>query len=139
MSYVLTDLGEEYALKTALEGASVQIALYNDATDAIGDTSDLANITTEPGGAAYARQSQTLAVTDVSGNWQAALSAAVTFDVSNSNNTVDSWALIANFQAVDTGDGAPTDHLIATGALSQAYDLFNLDSLEVSDAGFSVN
>ena len=138
MANLLTDLGEEFALETALEGASVKVALYNDSTDAIGDTDDVAALTTEPTAGNYTRQNGSLTLQKSGGDWQAVLAASVTFDVSGTNDTVDSWALIANFQADDTGDSQANDHLITTGALSQTYDLSYLDSLQVSNAGFKV-
>lgn len=132
MSHVLTDLGEEYTLETALEGVSITVGLYNDGTDAIGDTNDIADITTEPSDGNYARQSGTLTLVDESGDWAAETSSEVSFDVSNTTGTVESYFVIANFQADDTGDGSANDHLICTGALSQSYDLSNVDTLNVN-------
>jgi len=139
MSHILTDLGEEYTLETALEGTSISVGLYNDSTDAITDTDDLAAINTEPSGSAYTQQATTLTLTD-DGDWQAEISADAVFDTSDSTQSVDSYFLVANFQADDTGDGSATDHLICTGALSQSYDLSSVDHLTVSagTAGFSV-
>jgi hypothetical protein len=140
MAALLTDLGEEWTLETALEGASISVGLYNDSTDAISDANDLADITTEPSGAAYSRQSTTLTMTD-GGDWQVETSAQVSFDTSDSSQNVDSYFLVANFQADDTGDGSATDHLIATGALSQSRDLSQIDTLNIAagSAGFSLS
>jgi hypothetical protein len=144
MAHQLTDLGEEFCLETALEGVSVEIGLYNDSSnsgaDDIQDSDDLASITTEPTGSTYARQSTTLTLSDNSGDWQAETSAQVTFDVSSCSEDVDSYFIVANFQADDTGDGGATDHLIATGALSQLRDLSQIDTLNISagTAGFKL-
>ena len=134
MSHILTDLGEEYTLETALEGVSITIGLYDDSTDAIGDTNDIADITTEPSDGNYARQTDTLTLVDESGDWAAETSSQVSFDVTSTTGTVDSYFVIANFQADDTGDSSANDHLICTGALSQSYDLSNVDTLNI-DAG----
>ena len=131
MSHILTDLGEEYTLETALEGVNVTIGLYDDSTDAIGDTNDIADITTEPSDGNYARQTDTLTLVDESGDWAAETSSQASFDVTDTTGTVDSYFVIANFQADDTGDSASNDHLICTGALSQSYDLSNVDTLNI--------
>jgi hypothetical protein len=132
MAHVLTDLGEEYTLETALEGVSVTIGLYNDSTDSIAEGDDLAAITTEPTGSTYAQQSATLTLSDDNGDWKAAISAQITFDVSACSASVDSYFIKASFQADDTGDGGSTEHLICTGALSQTRDLSQIDTLNVS-------
>ena len=134
MSHILTDLGEEYTLETALEGVSITIGLYDDSTDAIGDTNDIADITTEPSDGNYARQTDTLTLVDESGDWAAETSSQVSFDVTSTTGTVDSYFVVVNFTADDTGDGGATDHLACTGALSQSYDLSNVDTLNI-DAG----
>lgn len=140
MSRILTDLGEEWSLETALEGVSVDILLYNDSTDAIGDTDDLAAISTEPTDGNYVRQTATLTLVDESGDWAAETSAQVSFDVTDTTGTVDSYGIVANFTADDTSDGSATDHLVATGALSQSYDLSNLDTLNINSGtiGFKI-
>lgn len=141
MASLLTDVGEEYTLKTALEGVTLSVGLYNDATDSISDTDDIASLTTEPGGAAYARQSDTFSLIDNgSGDWQLDNDAQLTFDTTDSSNTVDSYFIVASFQASDTGDGGATDHMIATGALSQSRDLSQIDTLNIDagSAGFSL-
>ncbi len=141
MATLLTDLGEEYVLETALEGVTLEVGVYNDGTDAITDTNDLADITTEPTGSAYARQADTYSLVDnANGNWQLDNNNQLTFDVSDSSQTVDSYFIVASFQADDTGDGSVTDHLIATGALSQSRDLSQIDTLNISagSAGFEI-
>jgi hypothetical protein len=141
MAAILTDLGEEYVLETALNGVTLTVGLYNDSTDAISDTDDLTAITTEPAGASYARQSDTFSLTDSSGDWQLDNDTKLTFDTSDSSQTVDSYFIVANFQADDTGDGSATDHLICTGALPQSRDLSNVSTYELNagTVGFKVS
>lgn len=136
--FILTDLGEEYVMKNDAGASDLESGLYNDSTDGIGDTDDVADITTEPGGAAYARQTTAVSVTDISGNWGFDNDSQQQWDTSDSTQTVDGYFLIANFQAEDTGDGSPTDHLIATGALSQSRDLTDIDTLRISAGGIGV-
>lgn len=139
MGQVLTDLGEEWMVKTNLDAESVDVGLYNDSTDAVADTDDIANITTEPSDGNYARQSgEALSALDSSGDWGVDTDTTVVFDVTTTTGSVDSYFVVANFTAVDTSDGAPTDHLVFTGSLSQTYDLSNLDQLTISAGGVKV-
>ncbi len=138
MSHVLTDLGEEWTLETALEGASVTIGLYDDSTDAIGDTQDVGDITTEPSDGNYARQSATLTLVDESGDWAAETDAQVSFDVTDTTGTVDSYFILATFTADDTGDSGDNTHLVATGALGQSRDLSQLDTLNLAAGSVGV-
>lgn len=135
MSYVLTDLGEEYTLKNALDGATFTVGLYHDAnnTTNITDANDVADIDTEPSTGNYARQSGTFVVEDnASNNWQAVNSGTITFDVTNTSENIDSYFVVVSFQADDTGDGSVTEHLIFTGGLSQERDLSQIDTLEIN-------
>lgn len=131
MSHILTDLGEEWTIKNDISSLTVTVGLYNDADDAISDTDDLAALASEPTDGNYARQSVTLTADD-DGDWHVQNSAQITFDVTSTTGTVDSWFIMYNFTAVDTSDGGGTDHLIATGALSQSRDLSQIDTLNVS-------
>lgn len=139
MAYIVTDLGEEFTFETDYQGSSVSldVGLYNDGTDSISDSNDLSDITTEPGNSNYARQSDTFNPSDLSGDWGVDNDNKLTFDFSDqsTSETVDSWFLVANFQADDTGDGSANDHLIATGGLSQSRDIGSIDTLEISAGG----
>lgn len=138
MSYILTDLGEEYLMKNDVGAASLDTGLYNDGTDTIADTDDVGAITTEPTGASYARQVTAVTVSDISGDWGFDNDSQESFDTSDSTQTVDGYFLVANFQASDTGDTTNQDHLIATGALSQTRNLSDIDTLNISAGGIGV-
>jgi hypothetical protein len=142
MAAILTDLGEEYMIKNNLDSVTFDVGLYNDSTDSITDNEDIGDITTEPSGGNYARQTgEAVSASDISGDWGVDNDNVITFDVTNTTGTVDSYFFVANFQASDTGDGSATDHLVLTGSLSQSYDLSNLDKLEISagTAGVTVD
>ncbi len=142
MASILTDLGEEYLIKNNLDGSTVDVGLYDDSTDAISDTDDLADITTEPGAGNYLRQDNVLIEQgDFSGDHGVDNTNKITFDVSGTSGDVDSYFFEVSFQAEDTGDSAAQEHLILTGSLSQTYALSNVDTLEISanTAGVSVN
>lgn len=129
---LLTDLGEEYFTKNNIDGASLDVGLYNDSTDGLSDTSDIGDITTEPSNTNYARQTDTFSASDISGNWGVDNDNKISFDFSDQSTSenVDTAFVIANFQASDTGDGSANDHLIANPALSQSRDIGSIDTLE---------
>lgn len=142
MANILTDLGEEYIIKNDLDGASIDVGLYNDSVDGIGDADDLSAITTEPSDGNYTRQTGvSISASDISGDWGVDNDTVVSFDVSGTSGDVDSYFFVANFQASDTGDSSSQDHLILTGSLSQSYALSNVDTLEISadTAGVTIN
>lgn len=137
----LTDIGEEYVFKTDVRGATLTVLLYNDTTDAIGDADDLAAITTEPTNANYTRQTATFTVEDLAGDWGFDNDVEVSFNFEDQDTdfTVDSWGLIANFDSADAGDaGTPSDHLIATGELSKPRNTNPVDILNLSAGGVGV-
>ena len=143
MASVLTNYCEEWIQRAAmqdLEPTSIECALYNDGTDALGEGSDVEDITTEPSGDAYVGQSITVPdnVTfslDGSNNLQVDIDDQ-TYDTSDSSQTVDSYFLVVNFQAtVVTADNDTTNHLVLTGALSQSRDLSQIDNLQVNNMG----
>lgn len=149
MTTQLHDTGEEFILDivfrsdTLSKPASVTVGLYNDGTDALSDSSDLAGISTEPAGTAYARQSASLDSTDFtnsdnSGDWESVI-ADQTFDTSDSTQSVDSYFVVVNFLSDDTGDSAASDHLFFTGSLDATYDLSNVDSFTLSGSGVSLS
>lgn len=140
MAAILNDLGEEWLIKTNADSASLDVGLYDDGTDSITDTEDLADITTEPSDGNYSRQTGVaMSAADLSGDWGFDNDSQVSFDVSGTTGSVDSWFMVANFQAVDTGDGGATDHLILTGSLSQSYDLSNVDTLNINAGGVGLS
>ena len=90
MAAILTDLGEEYMIKNNLDTISVDVGLYNDSTDSISDTDDLAAITSEPSDGNYVQQTgEALSASDISGNWGVDNDSVITFDVTNTTGTVD--------------------------------------------------
>jgi hypothetical protein len=123
MGQNLTTNGQEQLARDSLDGATVQVGLYNDGTDAVTVGGTLADITTEP---SAARESSTLTIS-VSGNFVDIDGSTVTFDVTGSSQTVDSYFFVR-----DPGTGT---ELILTGLLQQSRDLGPIDELDVSDIG----
>ena len=131
MTELTTDIGEEFLIDQLPDGATITWTLYNDATDAIGETDDLSAITTEPAGSDYARQSSTVTTSQLSGNYGFSNDNLVSFDPGESTQTVDHVASIANFDSAVAGDGGTaTDHLIGVEPLGNSYDLSNYSSSE---------
>jgi len=130
---LLHNHGEEFMQDLVINsGETFDIGLYNDSTDSLSDTSDVSDITTEPAGSAYSRQSE--AATDftaslVTDDIQIA-GTTQTFDVSDSSQTVDSVFVVVNYASdiVSSDGGTATDHLFYTNALDQSYDLSQFSS-----------
>lgn len=127
---MLTKVGEEYLMKNSMVGASITVLLFNQSTDALGDLSDVGDITTEPADGNYARQTDSLEVADVSDNWAFRNVNQISFDVTNTTGNVDQWGIIISYQAA--ADGSITDHLVAFGDLSQTRDLSQIDTLNIA-------
>lgn len=127
MTNALYNNGETRVLTAGLQSRAVNIGLYNDSTDTLTDSSTMSGITTEPSGSAYSAQSLTgtsSIALNGSNNGQATY-ADVTFDTSNSTQSVDSVYI------QDSSSG----ELLFTCALDSTYDLSNIDSFTVQDAG----
>jgi hypothetical protein len=129
---ILTDLGEEYVIKNDLQG-SITVGMYNDNTDSLSDTSTLSDITTEPdaGTTNYSRVTVDFSAFDNSGDWAVQNDSLVSFDFSDvsTSETLDSVFFVVNFQAEDTSDGSPQDHLIANG-FDESVDISTLTTWE---------
>lgn len=143
---MLTDIGEEY-LMDILAGnetpvSSIEIGLYN-SSDALAETNDVGDITTEPTGASYARKSASLP-SDVSvsidaGDYKMAMTATKTFDTSDSSVSVDQYFVVVNFDSDEASDGGTaTDHLFWTQSLDQTYDLDSIDDFDLTGIGVKI-
>lgn len=134
---ISTDIGEEYVWTGQADGDTITLLLFNDATDALAESDDLAAITSEPDDANdYARQSVTVSTSQLTGSgggdFGFSNDATVTFTLGTNTETIDAVGYVANFTSSVAGDGSPTDHLIAADALNQSYDLSQFDSFELS-------
>jgi len=144
MTTQLHDTGEEFIVDKVFTGgnsvSSVSVGLYNDSTDALTDSDDVSAISTEPGGSNYGRQSASFEMnftnTNNSGDWETQMDDLV-FDTSDSNQSVDAYFVVVNFNSDDTGTDA--DHLFFTGSLDQTYDLSSVDQFTLSNSGLSIN
>lgn len=130
MTNQLQNDGELFTINNDLSGVTYDVGLYDDSTDALADSDTYNAITTEPTGAAYVSQSQGVVTVQLDGNSDGQIVLdAVTFDVSDSTQVVDS---------VYVRDSASGDLLFTNSIGTQ--DLSTKDgSLEVSNIGFSLD
>jgi hypothetical protein len=139
MPNLITNIGEEYLIENNAQGATVKVALYNDTTDSISDSSTIGDITTEPGGASYARQSSSVTTRQIGSDFGFDNDSKLSFDTSDSSNTVDTAAFIISFQSDSVaGDSSANDHLIGVADLSQSRDLSQIDIVEVASGDLEV-
>jgi hypothetical protein len=137
---IITDLGEEQLIKNGYDALTVTVGVYNDSTDNVTESDDLAAITSEPSNTNYSTASVTFTASDLSGDWGVDNDSQFTFDFSDqtSSQNIDTFYIQYNFQAVDTGDGSATDHLIATAGMTQTRDIGSIDSLDVAAGDLSI-
>lgn len=127
-----TNIGEEYASKTALDGDTVAVGLYDSSSDTVTETDDLSAIDTEPQGSAYARQSVTLSGEARSGDWANVSAAEVTFDISDSSGNFDAYFFVVNFTSSVAGDGSASDHLLSAAPLGKTYNAEDLAKIDLN-------
>lgn len=152
----ITTVGAEFLAKylfteTATKPTSTAIGLYDNQTDTLYDpdtgdideSSDMADITTEPDDGSYTRLSYAFGQTDfttdtnLSGNWRGNFTEKA-FDLTDTTGYADSYFEVIAFQA--TGDSAVTDHLFMFGPLLDSngnqlrIDLGSASSFDYSGA-----
>lgn len=122
-----TDIGEEYVVGRDPDGDTLTFILFDNETDNVGETGDIADVTTEPDGADYERQSSTVSTAQLAGSgggdYGIETDATFEFDVTDATTHVDSIGYLATFESEVAGDSSPTEHLIAVDALAARYDL----------------
>lgn len=148
MADILMDTGEEFILDFVFtDGAdrpsNIDIGLYDDSTDELEESSDVVDITTEPSGSAYERQSadfpDDFTNSNDEGDWQSVI-ADQTFDTSDSDQEVDSYFVVIEFDSDEAeDDGTATDHLFFAGSLDQSYDLSQIDSFTLTNFGVGIS
>lgn len=125
----LHDEGELLVLNAAFDTRDVEVGLYNDSTDLLGEASAYADITTEPDGTDYGLQAVSgPTVTQNTGTTNVDMG-ALSFNVSDATTSVD-YVFVRD---TTTGD------LIFTNALDQAYDLGSIDTLDLSNVGMELD
>ena len=142
MAHGMKNTGEELIARYVWEDSSnlpaqIDIGLYNDIDDDLGDDATTSDIDTEPNGGSYSRQrvgfkGSFTATFTANKNWESEHDKTITFDVSNESRVVDSYFVLGNYVSYTNG----TDyHILWTGGLAQRIDLDNRDSLDVDNVG----
>lgn len=134
------DTGEEWAQKHTYRQdqisreSSLDVLLYDDSTDDLADSDDIGDISTEPDSGNYSRQSFDLDSSDVElteegGDVRATVT--VTFDVTDTTETIDAYALVANFTSDVVGDASTAGNHLVTSATVEERDLGQNDEVDV--------
>lgn len=134
--------GEEFKQKSiyrqdniGTRPGSVDVLLYDDSSDSLTESDDVGSISSEPTSGNYSRQSISLDSTDLSvsqSSGDIVIEATVTFDVSDTGETVDGFAVVVNFQSdIVSGDTSANDHLLLSGTFGTT-DLTNYTSIDVT-------
>jgi len=122
----LHDTGEEYAMRFGLND-TITVGLFNRIQDTLSDGDDISDITTEPDGSNYSRQSSSFSpfdsANDFTDGWAVSNDSSMSFDVSGSTTTVDAFFISKTFQSQDKGDSSPEEHLIYTGLIQHPEDI----------------
>lgn len=136
------DVGEEFKQKSIYRAdlltrpGSVEVLLYNDATDNLSESSDVGDITTEPTEGNYARQTVSLDTTDLSlsvdGSGDLQADGSVTFDTLDTGDTVDGYALVVSFQSdVVNSETGSNPHILASATFGTT-DLSNFSDVTIN-------
>lgn len=137
------DVGEEWKQKTIYRqdqigsrATTIDVGLYNDSTDSLSDSDDIGAITSEPTQGNYARQSLSLDGGDfslsVNGNGNVEISGTVSFDVTDTGETVDGFFAVVSFKSdVVNSEGSVNDHIVLSGTFG-TEDLTDYSSVDVT-------
>lgn len=131
MANFWTNIGEEWAIENDLNGATLDVGLFDRSVDPVDVASDLGDITTEPGGAAYSRQSVSVSTKALGTDFGFDNDSDVVFDVSDSSRDVDHAFYVVTFQSDGvSGDSSPQDHLVIVAELTQVRDLSQFQEIK---------
>jgi hypothetical protein len=141
-----TDVGEEWSQKLTWRSdlitrdATLDVLLYDDATDALTDASDIGDITTELTGGNYVRQTLNLDSSDISLEVESGklrVKGTVTFDLNGTTGTFDAYGLVNDFTSdVVNTETADNPHLVATALLDGGpYSAGNFSTFGVQFRG----
>jgi hypothetical protein len=125
----LHDEGENFVLTQALGSTDMDVGLYNQSTDSLTDSATYSDITTEPSGASYAVQTANGGTVSTSSGTTDIDLGSLSFDTSDSSQSVD---------ALYVRDKTSGDFLF-TNDLDSTYDLSNVDTLDLSNVGMTLD
>jgi len=125
MPPITTDFGEKYWTRNDVRGVTFTFTLFNQSSDGLGESSDEADITTEPTGSSYSRQTDTVSFNGFGdGTHGVDNDSTMSFDTSDSSETVDHVAFIAD-------DINATARLLHIAPLNDTRDLSNFAEITI--------
>jgi len=137
---LLVTIGEEYVLTEQVDGVTLRVGLYNDSTDGISESSNYADVTSEPPNGNYATVDDTFSAAKDGSNWGISNDSEINYDFSDTTDDtveVDTAFVLANFQSEEAGT---TDwHLIANPSLSQTRKIGSIDTLSIAAGDLKLN
>lgn len=141
---LLLDVGEEFIFDFTPDGETMTVGVYDDSTDALGESDTLSAVSTEPGNANYARQSSSTNTKELSGDYGMVNATSVSFDFSDvssgdvSEETLDTTMVIFNFQSSRLSQGSPQDNLVANPAMDNTHATGDVDKIDYNSESIKV-
>ena len=151
MGHHLHTTGEEFMQKQVFREdlltnpGEITVGLHLDDSgeggDDLADGDNVGDVTTEPTGSNYNRQTASFESADfdpeenADGNWQVIVD-DLTFDTDDSDEDIDSYFIVVDFNADSGVDG---DNLFWSGPLDQLYDLTHVDEFVLQGAGLELD
>ena len=141
-----TNVGEEWSQKNTwrqdliTRDTTIDILLFDDATDNTGEASDIGDIQNELSGGNYARQSLTLDSADVElevSSGALRVKGTVMFDLTDTTGTFDAYGIVTDFQSdVVNSETGQNPHLLTTALLeSGPFEAGNYTGFDVQIRG----
>jgi len=123
--------------------STLEIGLFHDGTDHLTNGASLDDISTEATGDSYSRGTVTLgedftAEINSSENWEIDVD-GVPFDGTDSDESVDSYFLIAMFESEETEEFDEGPHLVWSGLLDREYDLSGMGEFTLNGAALTID
>lgn len=133
---IIFNAGEELLIKQGYDGQTVEVALYNDSSDQLGEFSTMSEVSTEPDASStnYSRQSITLSASqNNNNNWIGENSEQMLFDFS------DIIQGSPNAQDVDAAIVIHPDFgAIANPSMTTIRNTAAFDELEIAPGDFGI-
>lgn len=150
MANELFQTGEEFAIRGIIQDSSLsfdntlEITLYNQTTDNLTDSASPSDITTEPVGSNFNRQTVTLDTAEVTYSQNQNSNFQFTFEdqtliTNDSTQNVDAYIVLVTFTSQVAGDSSDTKHLFYAGNLDQTYNLEQIDEFVLRDIGLALD
>ena len=150
MANELFQTGEEFAIRGIVQdsalnfNSTLEITLYNQSTDALTDGSLPSEITTEPTGSNYVRETIALDTAEITTEQNTNSNYQFVFEdqtliTDDSTQSVDAYAVFVTFQSDLQGDSSTDEYLFFAGNLDQEYDLGQIDEFVLRGTGLALD